>query len=234
MRPQSFVRRLSATRFEHVFNPYADRCEHYDRADAPEVRRRNLRMLLDAALELKADTIWIARDLGYRGGRRTGVALTDDVHLGAISDLFGGVSLDRPTEGTIVAEKTAAVIWRVLTRINQPIFLWNVFPFHPHEPNNAFSNRCHSRSERDAAMPFLYTLIDMLHPKRLVAIGRDAQAALQGLDVEVVGVRHPSYGGQREFLDGVCRIHGIELCGQDLQPSLIECDQAALARSAAA
>ena len=234
MRPQTFVRKLSETRFDHVFNPYTDWCESYDRADAPAVRRRNLKMLLDAALEMKTDTIWIARDLGYRGGRRTGVALTDDVHLGAISDLFGGIPLDRPTQGDKVAERTAAVIWRVLTRINQPIFLWNVFPFHPHEPGNVFSNRCHSRSEREASMPFLYALIEMLKPKRLVAIGRDAQAALGGLDVEVIGVRHPSYGGQREFLAGVCCMHGVKIDEQDTQLPLIDCDQATSASPAAA
>ena len=234
MKPQTFVRELTAARFDHVFNPYSDRCERYDRADAPAVRRRNLRTLLCAALEVKTDTIWIARDLGYRGGRRTGVALTDDVHLSAMSDLFGGVPMDRPTKGDVVTEKTASVIWRVLMRINQPIFLWNVFPFHPHEPDNVFSNRCHSRFERDASMPLLYTLIGMLRPKRLIAIGRDAQAALDGLDVEVIGVRHPSYGGQREFLTGVCCIHGVEIDERDSQLSSNDCDQAAWARPAAA
>lgn len=234
MRPQTFIRKLSATRFDHVFNPYADRCERYDRADAPAVRRRNLRTLLDAALEAKTDTIWIARDLGYRGGRRTGVALTDDVHLGAVSDLFGGVPLDRPTQGDIVAERTAAVIWRVLKRINQPVFLWNVFPFHPHEPGSVFSNRCHSRSERDASLPLLYELMGMLRPKRLVAIGRDAQVALDGLEVEVNGVRHPSYGGQQEFLAGVCHIHGVEIDERDPQLPLVDDNHAASARPAVA
>jgi uracil-DNA glycosylase len=181
----------------------------FDRVEAPDVRRRNLENLLDAAIAAKTDTIWVARDLGYRGGRRTGVALTDDVHLAAVSALFGGIPLERPTQGEIVAERTAAVIWRVLARINQPIFLWNVFPFHPHEPGNAFSNRCHTCAERNASLPLLFALIEMLSPKRLIAIGRDAQEALTGLDVDVIGVRHPSYGGQREFLEGVCAAHGV-------------------------
>lgn len=236
MRPQTLIRHLSVTRFENVFNPYTDRCPHHDRSDAPAVRRRNLRTLLEAALEAKTDTIWVARDLGYRGGRRTGVALTDDVHLTSISALFGGVPLDRPTRGDVVAERTAAVIWRVLTKIDQPIFLWNVFPFHPHEPENDFSNRCHTRAERDASLPFLYALIDMLVPKRLIAIGRDAQDALSSFDIEVIGVRHPSYGGQRDFLSGVCEAHGVGIDddADDGQMSFLDGDQAASAGSVAA
>ena len=236
MRPQIFVRHLSATRFENVFNPYKDRCAYHDRSNAPAVRRRNLRTLLEAALEAETDTIWVARDLGYRGGRRTGVALTDDVNLTSISALFGGVPLDRPTRGDVVAERTAAVIWRVLSKIDQPIFLWNVFPFHPHEPENDFSNRCHTRAERDASLPFLYDLIEMLAPKRLIAIGRDAQDALSDFDIKVIGVRHPSYGGQRDFLNGVCKAHGV--CIDDEtdngQMSFLDGNQAASAGSVAA
>ena len=67
--------------------------------------------------------MWIARDLGYRGGRRTGVPLTDDVHLECVSRLFGGLPVKRATLGPVVAERTAAVIWSVLNHINCQVFL---------------------------------------------------------------------------------------------------------------
>ena len=54
------------------------------------------------------ETIWIARDLGYRGGRRTGVPLTDEVHLTHAAALMGGIALERATEGPAIAERTAA------------------------------------------------------------------------------------------------------------------------------
>ena len=47
-------------------------------------------------------------------------------------------------------ERTANVIWRMLMRIDEPIFLWNVFPLHPHEPDDPMSNRRHTAKERDA------------------------------------------------------------------------------------
>jgi hypothetical protein len=149
------------------------------------------------------DSVWIARDLGYRGGRRTGLALTDDVHLVEHAALFGAPPLARATKGSAVAERTATVIWQVLKNLQRPIFLWNVFPFHPHERNDPMSNRCHTRDERQACRHLLTWLIDALQPKSVIAIGRDAQIALSDLEIAACQVRHPSYGGQSEFIDGM-------------------------------
>jgi hypothetical protein len=196
-------------RLPAVFNPYADCCNVHDRSDAVRLRRRNLQILLEAALDQHICEIWIARDLGYRGGRRTGIPLTDDVHLQLVGHLFGGIELRRATRGPVVAERTAAIVWRVLARIDQPVLLWNVFPFHPHEPGDSFSNRCHTASERTQTLPLLQTLIDMVKPERLVAIGRDAQLALKDVGLPLSTVRHPSYGGQSEFIAGLYSIYGI-------------------------
>ena len=70
----------------------------------------------------KSNSIWIARDLGYRGGRRTGLALTDDVHISAHAKRWD-VSVERPTKGAPIAERTAAVIATVLQEIDAPVFL---------------------------------------------------------------------------------------------------------------
>ncbi len=207
--PKSFVASLSQTRLPSVFNPYADCCSVHDRADAARVRKRNLVRCLEAALAAHVDTIWIARDLGYRGGRRTGVPLTDEIHLGQAGALLGGIALDRATRGPVLAERTAAIVWSVLSRIGEPAVLWNIFPLHPHDANDPFSNRCHTRAERDATWPLLLALIEMIRPRRIVAIGRDAGMALAGIDIPVKVVRHPSYGGQAEFIAGVHEIYGV-------------------------
>ncbi len=162
-------------------------------------------------MEARFDTIWIARDLGYRGGRRTGVPLTDEVHLTSASTLMGGIALNRATHGPAVAERTAAVVWRVLTRVGAPVVLWNIFPLHPHEDDDPLTNRCHSRAERDATWPFLTALIAMVAPRRIVAIGREAGLALAGIDIPVMTIRHPSYGGQTEFIAGVHAIYGLDV-----------------------
>jgi len=93
--PKSFAAALSQTRLPSVFNPYGDCCPVHDRPDAARVRKRNLVRCLEAALAARIDTIWIARDLGYRGGRRTGIPLTDEIHLSQAGVLLGGIALDR-------------------------------------------------------------------------------------------------------------------------------------------
>jgi len=208
--PSDFVAALANVRLPAVFNPYADCCKVHDRADAARLRKRNLEAFLQAALANRIATIWVARDLGYRGGRRTGVPLTDEVHLDFVGRLLGGTQLQRATRGPVVAERTAAVVWKVLVRIGQPVLLWNVFPFHPHEPNDPFSNRCHTSAERQISLPLLEALIEMFQPQRLVAIGRDAQIALKNIGIPVTTVRHPSYGGQSEFIAGLYQLYGID------------------------
>jgi hypothetical protein len=215
--PKNFVAALADMRLPAVFNPYADCCDVHDRADAVRLRKRNLELFLEAALDKDVEQIWVARDLGYRGGRRTGVPLTDEVHLEVVGRLLGGICLRRATRGPAVGERTAAVVWKVLTRIEQPVVLWNVFPFHPHEPDDPFSNRCHTAAERQQTLPLLKILIEMFEPERLVAIGRDAQIALKDLDIPVATVRHPSYGGQTEFMSGLFHLYGV---ATELEPQL--------------
>lgn len=211
MKLSAFVDALSAVQLDAVFNPYSDRCPVHDRADAPKRRRANLRAFLEAVSDDEVDSIWVARDLGYRGGRRTGLPLTDEIHLQAFSEIYG-LSLSRATKGPPMAERTAAIIWRVLTQIDRPVFLWNVFPLHPYEPGEPLSNRCHTRAERDMFRDVLLTLIQMLRPRRLVAIGRDAQQALTDLGLASTAVRHPSYGGQADFIRGMYDLYGTS-CG---------------------
>jgi hypothetical protein len=215
--PQQFVDSLRNVRFENVFNPYADRCMVHDVSDAPVRRANALLMLLKAATLTEIDALWIGRDLGYRGGRRTGLALTDDVHL-PIHATRWNVSVQRATTGTIVAERTAAVIWSMLAMVSMPVFLWNVFPFHPHEADDPFSNRSHKPHERAVGEALLAELTTMLKPRRLVAIGNDAARAAYRLTetAEVVHVRHPSYGGQRDFVRQIGYLYALRLPAEQL------------------
>ena len=68
MTPRAFVASLADVQLHGVFNPYRDQCEVYDLANASAMRRKNLRDYLAAVENLGTDTIWMGRDLGYRGG----------------------------------------------------------------------------------------------------------------------------------------------------------------------
>ncbi len=205
-----FIDDLAAMDMPNIFNPYTDVCADHDLPNADYLRRRNLSNALNAALELNVRTLWIARDLGYRGGRRTGLALTDEAHLSDHARLLGGIEFERATRGPAIAERTATVIWRMLTRIGEPVFLWNVFPFHPHDPNEPMTNRCHTRSEHHATEWVLNSLIEILCPEHVYTIGGDARRGLEKMGIETVSFRHPSYGGQTQFISEVENAYGLD------------------------
>ncbi len=209
MTPDDFIDALTGLHSRHAFNPYTDACDDHDAADAPAIRRRNLRLVLEAASSTGVDSIWVARDLGYRGGRRTGLALTDEAHLGAHAQLYGRLPLAKATRGPVVAELTAKVVWTALREVSRPVFLWNVFPLHPYTPGDPMSNRPHTRAERQSASHLISWLVSTLQPRTIVAIGKDAATALQESGVRPVTVRHPSYGGQREFAAGIADAYGL-------------------------
>ena len=211
MKPAGFVDTLSGLAFQDTFNPYVHRCPSHDRDDAPCLRRRALLEMLQEAASSDLEAIWVGRDLGYRGGRRTGLALTDDCHIEAHATRWG-IEITRPTQGEVVSERTAAVVWDVLAHVKSQVFLWNVFPLHPHEPSEPFSNRAHNASERAAGEDVLVALIELLRPRRLIAIGNIAADSVRRVcgSVEVVNVRHPSYGGHNEFLKKMRALYGVD------------------------
>ena len=211
MTPIQFVSQISTLRFADAFNPYSDRCPVHDFDDAPVRRSQLLIQMLEMAERVEVDSIWVGRDLGFRGGRRTGLALTDDVHFHDHLSRWG-ISQTRPTLGQPVSEKTATIIWEMLEYIQTPVFLWNVFPLHPHEPDTPFTNRAHNAKERRAGTEILHQLIRLVRPKRLIAVGNDAEKVLGKISggAEVVKVRHPSYGGQSMFLRQVRELYGVE------------------------
>lgn len=221
MNPRTFVAALSAIRLAGVFNPYRDRCGVHDLANAPALRRANLRAYLMATEALEVDTIWMGRDLGYRGGRRTGLALTDELRLTEFARAYPGVSLSKATRGPAVAERTAAEIWEVLCRLARPPLLWNVFPFHPHEPGDPLTNRRFSAAELAQVTDLNRALVDWLGIKRVICIGQDAATYARSLGVAVECVRHPSYGGVRDFRAGMDRLYAREMApANSTQPAL--------------
>ena len=208
MTPLQFVEALREQSLGDTFNPYSEQCIRYDRQDAPQLRSQALRSMIEAAKEREIDSLWIGRDPGHRGGRRTGLAFTDDIHLHEHAERWG-LSIPRATRGPKISERTAAVTWKALSPIESPVFLWNVFPLHPHQPGNPFSNRRHNAHERRIGEEFLAELISLLKPRRLVAIGNDAANSARRLADrhQVVRVRHPSHGGQAKFLAQISKWH---------------------------
>jgi uracil-DNA glycosylase len=82
------------------------------------------------------------------------------------------------------------------------------------------SNRAHSKAEAQACEPILKEILSLMRPSRVVAIGRDAQIALASQQIKALPVRHPSYGGEREFREGLASAYGLPALARPRQPEL--------------
>ncbi len=161
-----FVARLAAAEIGRTFNQY--------RAS------RLLRDRLDAYLESRRDAqlVLVGEAPGYRGARVSGIPFTSE----------------RQLTGGGPAEATATIVHRVLAELGLEgtVLLWNVVPTHP---GTASTNRRPTRTEVDAALPFLE---ELTRGRDAVAVGRVAHAVLGG-----PYVRHPAHGGARAFRAGL-------------------------------
>ena len=173
----TLVEELAAARIGATFNFYRE-------GEGAGRRRGRLAAYLDRRCD--APFLLVAEAPGYRGTRVSGIPLTSE----------------RLVSGSGPAEATATIVHRVLVELGleERALLWNVVPTHPHRPGQAESNRPPTRSEVEAARPFLDRLA---RGRQVVPVGRLAHAVLGG-----EYVRHPSHGGAAEFREGLRRIIG--------------------------
>jgi uracil DNA glycosylase superfamily protein len=210
MTVNEFVDELSSISLPNVFNPYRDVCTLSDHPASPSLRCQNLTFFLKAMLKYETRSLWLGRDLGYRGGRRTGIALTDEFHLDYLQSTFGIFGIIKATsDEEPTKERTATEVWKVLSRIGEPVLLWNAFPFHPFDEDEPLSNRRHTAKEFDVCRHILATLFDWLQPTTVIALGADAEAAVLSMGRKCERVRHPSYGGQTDFAREISRIYEL-------------------------
>ena len=202
MNVATFVQQLSAVELEDVFNPYREDCPVHDKSGAAAIRRRNLRLVLSSSVERGCRSLWFGRDLGHRGGRRTGLALTDEVHVSVLAGRLG-VPLQKATRTDVVAERTAAEIWLAISCLDETPMLWNAFPLHPHEPSQPASNRKHTRWEATQTEQLMDSFLQLVRPERVIALGQDAFDCVRRFGIQATAVRHPSYGGQSDFRRGI-------------------------------
>ncbi|MFO7321630.1 MAG: uracil-DNA glycosylase [Chloroflexota bacterium] len=204
----AFIQRLATT-------PTADDAyNQYGAGDNPynALRRQNLRRFLYDFYERRPKVALIAEAPGYRGMRLSGLPMVSRRTLVEgipALDLFGlsrgYVDVPEPGFEHIRSEQSGTIMWGTLAELGVVPLLWGAFPFHPHRPGEALTNRPPRRREVETGLPFVRDLLEMFAPERVLAVGNVAHGALASLGIDAVKIRHPAQGGKNDFVAGLRR-----------------------------
>lgn len=186
----------------NTFNQYA-----YDNSDN-DIRRKNLELYLTEVYAHKPEYLLLSEAPGYKGARLTGVPFTSEFILLNGIEPLGMFGKDRGYRKTTEFEKehkeqSATIVWKAVKELGRVPLFWGSFPFHPYHPGDAWSNRRPDKAESEIGKKFFNTLIDIFGIRKIIAVGRVAEASLISLGIEHTMIRHPANGGANDFRRGL-------------------------------
>ena len=191
------------------FNQYA-----FGSADNA-IRRQNLRLYLQLMATQKPSALLLMEAPGYRGCRLTGIPVTSrKIMLEAVPalNIFGAEMGFRDVTDAgfeaVYGEQSATIVWTALAELGVLPFIWNAFPFHPHQPGTVRSNRKPRRGELDCGMGFARQIMALWTFDQVIAVGNVAYDSLGRMGITPEKVRHPAQGGKRDFVAGLRKLLG--------------------------
>ncbi len=193
---EEFIRLIKSQSGKGLFNQYSSRCELHDREDAAKIRENNLREYLNAVKT--CDSILIGEAPGYIGCRRTGIPFTDNSHLGSVSTTYDLGKMNMATKSGKDKENSALYMWREMSRLDKPPFVWNLIPLHPYK-DNQMTNRTPVKRDFENTKEVILYLLEHGKFSKFFAVGRIAEKYLEQLGYSSTYIRHPSHGGSNIF-----------------------------------
>lgn len=187
-----------------VTNPYLD-----------DVAVNNLRLYLKYMLEhMSANpgrrVLLVGEAPGYKGCRITGIPFSSvKVLMSTDHSLFHAIkpqlSLSDDALSEMTSENTATIVWKCLVDKKTIPLFWNSFPFHPHPKGKENKNRAPNSKEIAQGITYLQQLYTIFQPGIVAGVGvkgvEFARKAYPELPIKYI--RHPSYGGKSEFIEGM-------------------------------
>ncbi|MCL6271576.1 hypothetical protein M3P05_16795 [Sansalvadorimonas sp. 2012CJ34-2] len=181
-----------------IYNPYKDKSI-----------LNNLRVYLEFMDKHAGKRVLLVGEApGYKGCRITGIPFTSSYQLTNSENPNICRFKDKLVFSKTESENTAKIVWDFLSHERSIPLFWNSFPFHPHLKGKSNSNRAPTSKEIEFGVTILRKLKDIYEPEVIASIGRKGETAIKKAfpDIQVQYIRHPSYGGKRDFLQGMSNI----------------------------
>ena len=175
---------------------------NFYKAKRMNLQRSNLQRYLAFMYEKGTKVLLVGEAPGYNGCRLTGVPFTSEyiIRNGVLKGkLFGVDNGYKASTKKVKKEQSATAMWSVLEELEVLPLLWNAFPFHPYKKDNANSNRKPTAKELEIGKNYLSELIGLFDIEMVIAVGNVADDVLNRMEIEHTKVRHPSYGGKKDF-----------------------------------
>ncbi|MDO9054645.1 MAG: uracil-DNA glycosylase family protein [Gallionella sp.] len=142
---------------------------------------------------------------GHRGCRITGIPFTSGRAFQKIPHPLLVALKNKIQLPHIETESTATIVWNYLSEKETTPLFWNSFPFHPHKKGEVNGNREPTEAEVKFGAKILRELHHIYKPEVIAGIGYKGVAALEQILPEqtIKYIRHPSYGGKSQFIEGM-------------------------------
>ncbi len=158
-------------------------------------------------------TLLLGEAPGHKGCTLTGVPFTSEAIIGS-----GKYKLFNYDEGwddiiderdvKLQSEATATIVWNTFDELDIYPLLWNAYPFSPFNSKTNKPNRKPTNAEiENVGKKYFEKLLKIIPVKNFVAIGKVAESAYKLFGInDFESIRHPSFGGKSEFIDGLRRL----------------------------
>lgn len=194
----------------NVFNSWTDQ----DPMDLRPISYSDRVHRLSLHFECTPKFLLIGEAPGYQGCKFSGVPFTNEALICAGNIPRIGTASRFTTRPLPWREPSATIVWGELHkhRIAADTIMWNAFAFHPHHPDQPYSNRTPTKQEIRSCASITRAVIEHCAGAHIIAVGRAAEDSLRRLGVcggtlsPMSTVRHPSMGGATAFRAGLSLI----------------------------
>lgn len=148
--------------------------------------------------------LFVGEAPGHRGCAITGVPFSSERVLRSGTHTFLATLLPSLHLAGNATERSATIVWNQFSGKRSLPAFWNAFPFHPHPAGVTNDNRRPTHAEIAIGRSFLLTVVQILAPHTIVAVGRVATTVTKTAfpHLSHLTFPHPSYGGTAGFIAG--------------------------------